>query len=57
MLNRLADYYDEEVQAATESLTAAMEPMIILVLAGIVGILVAAIMAPMVKMYGDLEHV
>lgn len=57
MLNRLADYYDEEVQAATESLTAAMEPMIILVLAGIVGILVAAIMAPMVKMYGDLEHI
>lgn len=57
MLTRLADYYDEEVEMATQSLTAAMEPMIILVLAGIVGILIAAIMSPMVKMYTDLENI
>lgn len=57
MLTRLADYYDEEVEYATQSLTAAMEPMIILVLAGIVGILIAAIMSPMVKMYSDLDKI
>lgn len=57
MLTRLADYYDEEVEMATQSLTAAMEPAIILVLAGIVGILIAAIMSPMVKMYTDLENI
>lgn len=56
MLTRLADYYDEEVEMATQSLTAAMEPMIILVLAGVVGILIAAIMSPMIKMYGDMEN-
>lgn len=56
MLTRLADYYDEEVEMATQSLTAAMEPMIILVLAGVVGILIAAIMSPMVKMYTDMEN-
>ena len=56
MLTRLADYYDEEVEQATQNLTAAMEPLIILVLAGIVGILIGAIMAPMVQMYNDLEN-
>ena len=51
MLNKLADYYEEEVEMAVQSLMAAMEPMIIIVLAGIVGILIAAVMAPMVNMY------
>ncbi len=55
MLNRLADYYDEEVEMATQSLTAAMEPMIILVLAGIVCLLVAAIMSPMMSLYSQMD--
>lgn len=55
MLNRLADYYDEEVEMATQTVLAALEPMIILVLAGIVGVLVAAIMAPMLTMYSAMD--
>lgn len=55
MLEKLADYYDEEVENATQTLTAAMEPMIIIVLAAVVGFLVAAIMAPMLTMYQALE--
>lgn len=51
MLTKLADYYDEEVEMAVQSLMAAMEPMIILVLAGIVGIMIAACIGPMFKMY------
>ena len=43
MLTKLADYYDEEVEMATQSLMAMMEPMIILVLAGVVGVLIGAI--------------
>ena len=35
---------------------AAMEPMIIIVLAGIVGFLIAAVMAPMVNMYAALDN-
>ncbi|MBQ9511931.1 MAG: type II secretion system F family protein [Lachnospiraceae bacterium] len=57
MLEKLADYYDEEVENATQSLSAAMEPMIIIVLALIVGFLVAAIMAPMLTMYQALETI
>lgn len=41
MLNKLADYYEEEVEMAVQSLMAAMEPMIIVVLACIVGVLIA----------------
>lgn len=55
MLDKLADYYDEEVELAVQSLMAAMEPLIIVVLAVVVGGLVAACMAPMVKMYEVLD--
>ena len=56
MLTKLADYYDEEVEMAVASLMAAMEPMIIIVLAGVVGFLVAACMAPMLTMYSALNN-
>lgn len=56
MLNKLADYYEEEVEMAVQSLMAAMEPMIIIVLAVIVGGLIAACMAPMMTMYEALDN-
>jgi len=55
MLTKLADYYDEEVEMATQSLMALMEPAIILVLAGVVGVLIGAIMAPMLAMYQAMD--
>jgi type IV pilus assembly protein PilC len=55
MLNRLADYYDEEVEMATQTVMAALEPMVILLLAAIVGVLVAAIMSPMLAMYQQMD--
>ncbi len=56
MLNRLADYYDEEVEMATQTVVAAIEPMVILVLAAVVGTLVAAIMSPMFAMYQNMDN-
>lgn len=56
MLNKLADYYEEEVELAVQSLMAAMEPMIIIVLAVVVGGLIAACMAPMMTMYEALDN-
>ena len=56
LLEKLADYYDEEVENATASLMAAMEPMIIIVLAGIVGTLIGAVLAPMASMYEGLDN-
>ena len=55
MLTKLADYYDEEVELAVQSFMAALEPMIIIFLAAIVGVLIAACFAPMVAMYGALD--
>lgn len=55
MLNKLADYYDEEVDMAVQTLTAAMEPLIIIVLAGVVGVLIGAVMAPMLTMYQAMD--
>lgn len=56
MLSKLADYYDEEVEMAVQSLMAAMEPLFIIVLAGIVGVLIAACLAPMMSMYSAMEN-
>ena len=56
MLDKLADYYEEEVEMATQTLMAALEPMIIVVLAVIVCFLIAACMSPMLTMYGALDN-
>lgn len=56
MLTKLADYYDEEVEVAVQAFMAALEPMIIVVLAGIVIVLVGACMAPMLTMYQALDN-
>ena len=55
MLDKLADYYDEEVEMSVQSLMAAMEPMIIIVLAVVVGGLIAACMMPMMSMYTEIR--
>jgi type IV pilus assembly protein PilC len=56
MLNKCADYYDEEVELATQSLSAAMEPIIIVVMAGVVGVVVMAVMQPMFTMYSAMDN-
>lgn len=56
MLDKIADYYDEEVEMEIQSFMAALEPMIIIVLAIVVGGLIAACMAPMVSMYAALDN-
>ena len=55
MLDKLADYYEEEVEMAVQSMMAVMEPLIIVVLAAIVGVLIAAVLSPMMKMYEALD--
>ena len=54
MLTNVANYYDEEVELATQSVTALMEPMIIIVMAVVVGALVLAIYQPMITLYSTL---
>ena len=44
------------MELTTQQVMAAVEPMIIVVLAGIVGVIVGAVMLPMVNMYSALDN-
>ena len=55
MLERLADYYDEEVEQQTGRVMAVLEPMIIIVMALVVAFLIASILAPMMHLYDALD--
>jgi type IV pilus assembly protein PilC len=51
MLDKIADFYDQEVESTTESLTSLIEPIMIAVLGSIVGAMVIALYMPMFKIY------
>jgi type IV pilus assembly protein PilC len=51
MLEKIADFYDTEVEQLTEQLTAMMEPLMIAVIGGIVGGMVIALYLPMFKVF------
>lgn len=55
MLGKIADYYDEDVEAATQQLTAGLEPIIIIIMAVIIGALILAVMQPMMSMYEQFD--
>lgn len=50
MLAKIADFYDDEVDAAVEALTAAIEPIMIVVMGTMVGGMLVAMYLPMFKM-------
>ena len=50
MLMKIADNYDEEVDVAVSALLSLLEPMLVVVLGGIVGTIVLALFLPLVKM-------
>lgn len=54
MLNRVAAVYEEEVDRAVEALTSMLEPLMICFLAVVVGTIVVAMFAPLVKMIDKL---
>ncbi len=56
MLTKAAEYYEEEVEIATGSLTSMIEPLIIVVLGAIVAFLVLALYMPMMSMYSGMEN-
>jgi type IV pilus assembly protein PilC len=50
MLNKIADFYDDEVDAAVESMTTLLEPVMMVFLGGIVGGMIIAMYLPIFKM-------
>ena len=51
MLDKVSDFYDQEVESTTEALTSLIEPIMIAVLGGIVGGMVIALYMPMFKIF------
>lgn len=55
MLTKVAEFYESEVDAALESLTSAIEPIMIVLLGGIVCFIVVAMFMPMVSIIQSLS--
>jgi len=55
MLMKIADNYDEEVDTAVASLVSLLEPIMVIVLGGIVGTIVVAMFLPLISMIDGLQ--
>lgn len=54
MLSKVAEFYEKEVENSTDNLKSLIEPLMIVFLAGIVGVIVLAIMTPMFDMFNHV---
>ena len=55
MLSKIADFYEDQVAAAIKGLTSILEPIMIIVVGGIVGFVVIAMYMPMFKIYEEIK--
>ncbi|MBN1551202.1 type II secretion system F family protein [bacterium] len=56
MLDKIADFYDEEVDIAVANLTQALEPLLMVFLGVSIGFIVVAMYMPMFKLIGELSR-
>lgn len=56
MMEKLAEMFDEEVNNAVKSLTQALEPIMIVVMGGLIFTIMAAIMTPMYKLTKEIQN-
>jgi type IV pilus assembly protein PilC len=54
MLSKISEFYDQEVEAMTESLTALLEPLMIGLLGGVIGSMIVALYMPMFKIFDQI---
>jgi type IV pilus assembly protein PilC len=55
MLAKIADFYEDEVETALKGLTALLEPIMIILIGGIVGFIVIAMYLPMFSVYDQIK--
>ena len=55
MMTKIADFYEEQVEAAVKALTSILEPIMILFVGGIVGFIVIAMYLPMLSLYDKIR--
>ncbi|MGQ4645758.1 type II secretion system F family protein [Lyngbya aestuarii] len=54
MMMKVADFYEDEVEQAVKSLTSLIEPIMIVILAGMVGLILVSMYLPMFKVFDTL---
>jgi type IV pilus assembly protein PilC len=55
MLTKVADFYEEQVEAAVKALTSILEPVMIVIVGAIVGFIVISMYLPMFKVYDSIK--
>ncbi len=55
MLAKIADFYEDQVEASVKGLTSIMEPVMIIVIGSIVGFIIISMYMPMFTMYNHIE--
>src|SRR3954465_11832620 len=55
MLSKVADFYEDEVAASLKALTSILEPLMIIIVGGIVGFIVISMYMPMFKVYDQIK--
>ncbi|MGC9669233.1 type II secretion system F family protein [Planosporangium sp. 12N6] len=55
MLDKVADFYDREVDSAAEALTASIEPIMVIVMGVVVGGMVVCLYLPMFTIYQNIQ--
>jgi type IV pilus assembly protein PilC len=55
MLAKIADFYDSEVEAAVKALTSILEPVMIIFVGGIVGVIVISMYLPLFSVYNSIK--
>jgi type IV pilus assembly protein PilC len=55
MLSKVADFYEDEVSAAVKALTSILEPAMIILVGGIVGVIVISMYMPLFSVYNSIK--
>jgi type IV pilus assembly protein PilC len=55
MMSKIADFYESEVEASVKALTSILEPVMIVVVGGIVGFIIIAMYMPMFQIYDQIK--
>jgi type IV pilus assembly protein PilC len=55
MLDKIAEFYEEQVEASVKALTSIMEPVMIIVIGGIVGFIVISMYMPLFTVYNSIK--
>ncbi|HEX3510577.1 MAG TPA: type II secretion system F family protein [Solirubrobacteraceae bacterium] len=55
MLDRIAEFYEEQVEASVKALTSILEPIMIILIGGIVGFIVISMYLPLFEVYNHIE--